>query len=106
MASAGWNSRNEALFRAANEEIARARNELGLLDGKTPFLCECDDAACRTVVQLAVDEYDEVRADAARFVVVPGHGIASGQLVADREGYALVEAPPDVQAHHERGRAA
>ena len=60
MATGDWSARNEAVFRAANEEIARARNELGLFDGKTPFLCECDDAECRTVVPLAVDEYDEV----------------------------------------------
>ena len=106
MAEADSSKRNEALFRAANEEIARARNELGVFDGKTPFLCECEDATCRTIVPLNVDEYDEVRADSARFVVVPGHGISTGEVVADRGDYAIVERQMDVQGHHHRGRAA
>src|SRR5436189_3437741 len=39
-------TRNEALFRDANEEIRRTQVDLGLSGQPVPFLCECDDETC------------------------------------------------------------
>jgi hypothetical protein len=66
-------ARNEAVFRDANERIAERREALAAVEGRTPFLCECEDERCTEVVLLTRVEYERVRAEATRFVVVPGH---------------------------------
>jgi hypothetical protein len=82
---------NEATFRDANEEIERVREELSLVDGKTPFFCECEDANCRDVVQLDLREYEAVRAQPTTFLVAPGHPYSSGHLVEDCHTYLIVQ---------------
>ena len=37
------------------------------------FVCECGDPECTIPVSLSLAEYEEVRADPTRFVVIPGH---------------------------------
>lgn len=66
-------ARNETVFRDANERIAERRAELPAVEGRTPFLCECEDERCTALVLLSAEEYGLVRKDATRFVVVPGH---------------------------------
>jgi hypothetical protein len=65
-------ARNDATFRQANEEI-RARAEEWGIGGSLPAICECADVACTTVVSLTREEYEDVRAHPARFILVPGH---------------------------------
>jgi hypothetical protein len=65
--------RNERLFREANDKIAVRRDELGALDGLTPFLCECEEERCTSIVHLTTREYSQVRAAPYTFVIVPGH---------------------------------
>ena len=65
--------RNERLFRDANERIAERRDDLELVDGLTPFLCECEDETCTEIVRLDVSDYRRVRREPFTFVVVPGH---------------------------------
>jgi hypothetical protein len=79
-------ARNEALFREANEEIRRVQLELGLTHGRMPFICECDDEACRTIVRLTADEYERVRANGALFLVALEHP-TEGRIVERRDGY-------------------
>jgi hypothetical protein len=75
----------------ANEHIRRTQAELGLGDGdKLPFLCECDDVLCRTLVRLTVAEYGVARAAGDRCVVVDGHPY-SGSVVFDGDGYAVID---------------
>jgi hypothetical protein len=75
----------------ANRHIRRTQEELGLADGdKLPFLCECDDPACRTLVRLTSREYDAARAVGDRWIVSPGHPFR-GRVVVDGDGYAVVE---------------
>lgn len=75
----------------ANEQIRRAQARLGLGDGeKLPFLCECDDVACRTILKLTTAEYDSARIRDGRCIVVPGHP-HGGRVVHDGDGYAVVE---------------
>ncbi|HLY94273.1 MAG TPA: hypothetical protein VKP14_05470 [Gaiellaceae bacterium] len=64
-------AKTEALFREVNERIAETAKDF---DAKRPeFICECDDPSCTHRVEASLDEYEEVRADPATFMVVPGH---------------------------------
>lgn len=71
--------RADSAFRDANEQIL-ARAEEQLMDGGqlVPFICECADEDCVTIVQLTVPEYEEVRTDSRQFVNVIGHQRAEG----------------------------
>ena len=42
---------NNAVFREANERIQGAAEAYGL-DGFLPFLCECPDPTCTTIVEM------------------------------------------------------
>jgi len=74
----------------ANERIRAAQEELGIDDGnRLPFLCECDDSACRTIVRVTAAEYVEARSS-GWYVVATGHPGAR-RVVAGGDGYAVVE---------------
>jgi hypothetical protein len=81
---------NEAIFRDANEAIAAARRGLALVDRKTPFVCECEDAACRELIRLELGEYEAVRASSTTFVIARGHP-SSGRAIAEHDSYVVVE---------------
>ena len=62
------------MFRSINERI----RELGQrfsedADDSLAFVCECADETCVERVQMTMEQYDEMRAIPARFVVIPGH---------------------------------
>jgi hypothetical protein len=62
---------NEATFRSANEKQRSAA--AAIVEGEeelVPFLCECHDLACTSVVLVTLREYEDVRA-------VPTDGLAS-----------------------------
>jgi hypothetical protein len=80
-------AQNEMLFREANEEIRRVQLHLGL-DGRMPFICECDDEACRTIVRLTAEEYEHVRAGGTLFVIASKHP-TEGRIVERRDGYCI-----------------
>jgi hypothetical protein len=86
-------ARNNATFRDANEHISAAAGVYGI-DSPVPFICECGDANCSEIVRLTLDEYEEIRAYSRHFLHVPGHQDAAGvaQIVAQRDGYVIVEA--------------
>jgi hypothetical protein len=81
---------NEVTFRQANEELRRRRDALGL-DGTTPFLCECEEESCTTLLHLTAQEYGEARAEASRFVLAPDHPFTNGTVVAENERFILVD---------------
>ena len=82
--------RNELLFREANEQIAERRDELRVVDTRTPFLCECEDATCTAIVRLHPDEYRQVRAERHTFVVVPGHPTIGEPTSLSGDGWLCV----------------
>lgn len=84
-------AKNEALFRDANERIRALRSRLETVDSLTPFICECEDAACRAVVRLDVDHYEAVRAEPNRFLIAAGHPTTQARVVAEHNGYSIVE---------------
>ncbi len=65
-------ARHEATFRAANEDIAKVVADMHEIP-LAPFLCECEDVRCTTILQLTLDEYRDARSNPRRFVVRPGH---------------------------------
>jgi hypothetical protein len=80
---------NEAAFREANERIEAAAIELNPPLERVPFLCECDDVACRELIPLTCEEYEHVRTDGAVFVVAPGHWNGS-EILEERDTYAVI----------------
>ena len=81
---------NETLFRDANERIERRRRELGVED-PTPYICECSHEACLDIVRMPAAEYLAVRSDPTHFLQVPGHADDTEVVVAEHDGYVIVE---------------
>ena len=75
-------ARTESAFREVNERIAE--NARRFDGGSTDFICECDDPSCTERVKATLREYEEVRANGARFLLAHGHGDRSIELVVER----------------------
>jgi len=82
-------AKNEAAFRDANEKIDSRRRELEL-DRATPYLCECEDETCTSLVRLTVSEYEYARSEPHRFVVSRGHQHRD-RIVDESPEFVLVE---------------
>jgi hypothetical protein len=77
-------ARTESLFRDVNERIAEVADRLGSDDAE--FVCECADAGCGERVEVLLHDYEQVRADGARFLVAPGHEEPAYEQVVERNG--------------------
>jgi hypothetical protein len=88
---------NEARFREINERVERDLEPLvDTADELLPFVCECGRPNCTDGIGLTVAEYESVRRDAMRFVVVPGHEIEDVEDVVDRtDRYVVVRKHPE-----------
>lgn len=82
---------NEARFRQANEQIHGKVLELGTSDRTAPYLCECEDERCTTVILLTAAEYENVRSDPRRFAVASGHEDGDTRVVNRRDGFTVIE---------------
>jgi hypothetical protein len=89
--SAEQSARNESAFRRANESLEEKAAALGLAEERTPYLCECENRRCTDVVQLTRKEYEAVRAEPNRFLMVPGHQEASDVLVQQEPSFVVIE---------------
>jgi hypothetical protein len=100
-------ARNEVIFREANEQIRTLRDEFVGLDANTPFVCECDDEACRTIIRLTLPDYEAIRAHPTRFAIANGHGSNTATLIGRNDGYFVIEkhglAGEIAEAHDPRG---
>ena len=82
--------------RAAAAEInGRQVNEAieprGRPEETAVFVCECGHLGCNETVELAIAEYEAVRTDFDRFLIVPGHEIEEvDQVVERRDSYFVV----------------
>ena len=82
---------NEKRLKRANE-LVDARREDELRGRKELFLCECSNNDCTSTLQLRWDEYRDVRRNANRYVIRPGHETADVDRVLEQhDGYVLVE---------------
>jgi hypothetical protein len=82
---------NEAVFREANERIEDLNQSFATITDELVLVCECGDGKCVEKISMSPQEYEELRADATNFAIVPGHEISDvEQVVAQREGYYVV----------------
>jgi hypothetical protein len=81
---------NEALFRDANESVRAVQRDLGLADGRMPFICECHTPECRQIVRVLQTDYERIRRHGRRFLVAPGHE-PGGRFVERYDDYCVVE---------------
>lgn len=96
-------AKNEALFRDVNERIAEVAHSLAddgerlLLEG---LVCECVDPLCtQRLGPIAPEEYEAIRGDARRFLIVPEHDDPQEETVVEkRTGYWIVEKREGVPA--------
>jgi hypothetical protein len=79
---------NQRRFRLANERIDEARAELGFDGERIPFLCECPDVGCTSVVPLSADEYAAIRSDDL-YVLLEAHLPPGEEAVSRHEGYVV-----------------
>jgi hypothetical protein len=83
-------ARTEALFRDVNERIAESAQRFDA--ATTQFVCECADPNCAHRVEASIDEYEDVRADGATFMLAPGHAHDDiERVVEDRGRFHVVE---------------
>ena len=79
---------------AKNEVSARDLNERF---GIRRFVCECGDPHCTDVLQLPLEIYQAVRADARRFIVAPEHEMPEIEdVIRRREGWYVVRKRDEV----------
>ena len=83
---------NEATFRAANERIREAEEELDPPLERVPYLCECDDVQCHEPMRLTAPEYEHIRENGATFGVLRGHS-SNGDVVEEHGHYVVVRKP-------------
>ena len=82
---------NEAVFREINEGIERGQWP-GEEDSPISFRCECARLGCNELVELNLREYQDVRSNPRRFIVLPGHERLDVEVVVERRsGYLVVE---------------
>lgn len=85
-------AKNEASFRLINERLRNGLRRLPQTSELVPFVCECGSRRCADTVELTSEEYEAVRAQGNRFVVLPGHVFPEYEtLVAEHDRYAIVE---------------
>ena len=83
---------NEALFRQVNDRIEDLAGGSVSPAGVFDIVCECGDITCTEHLTLAPQVYEQARAAATRFVVVPGHVVDDLESVVDRgPGYEIIE---------------
>ena len=82
---------NESVFRQINEGIERGQWP-GEEDSPVGFRCECARLGCNELLELSVRDYERVRANPRRFMVIPGHERLDVEMVVERRaGYLVVE---------------
>jgi hypothetical protein len=83
-------ARTEALFRDVNERIAESAQRFDA--DSTQFVCECADPNCTHRLKATLDEYEDVRADGATFMLAPGHAHKDiERVLEDRGRFHVVE---------------
>jgi hypothetical protein len=76
----------EANGRRINEAIERGEGGAG----SAVFVCECGYVGCNATVELSIEDYEAVRTDFNRFLIVPGHEIEAVEEVVERHRRHLV----------------
>src|SRR5947208_17159144 len=82
---------NESIFRQVNEQI-ESLHDLGAGDRTMSAICECARADCTESFEITLSEYENVRADPPRYVIVSGHALRDFDAVVEsRDEYGVAE---------------
>jgi hypothetical protein len=95
-------AKNEALLREVNERIHEVGERLQVLpeDNALDFRCECGRPDCDGYVSMPAADYERVRSDNDRFVLVPGHEDPEIERVVERaERYVVVDKRPEAEPY-------
>lgn len=83
-------ARTEAAFREVNEAIAETAARFDAQEAD--FICECADPQCAHRVSAELEDYEQVRSDATRFLLAPGHHEPQVERVVEHtEEFDVVE---------------
>jgi len=84
-------AQNEIAFREVNEQNAHAGQSMPP-PKQIELVCECSDRDCRRVLMMPFAEYEWLRQNPWRFVVLPGHEAPAVESVVELyDGYVIVE---------------
>jgi hypothetical protein len=90
---------NESIFREVNEQIESLNRDFGTERENMTAICECANGDCTERLEIPVAEYEKVRADARRYIIVKGHDLPEYEaVVAQEDGYDVVEKENDTAA--------
>lgn len=91
--AAAWQhraARNQALFRAINEELRIATRPQE--PESFTIACECADPGCVETLDVAVEQYRQIRAVPTHFIVLPGHIYPEVErVIVDDARFQIVE---------------
>lgn len=83
---------NESRFRQINDKL---RDDLAKLPSEPeaiPFVCECGSNSCEGVIEITLADYEAVRANSRRFLILPDHDIPTVErVVASAPSHMVVE---------------
>jgi len=84
-------ARNEASAREINERIEESYDS-HRLDTYTNMVCECGRSDCDVFIAITKAEYEEVRSDPRRFVVIRSHLAPDVEdVVSENDRFVVVE---------------
>jgi hypothetical protein len=88
--------RNEALFRAVNENLEGLNETFAVITDEFEIVCECGYADCHQQLTIPKDDYTRIREDPTLFVLVPGHEDVTSEAVVeeDHDTYVVVRKHP------------
>jgi hypothetical protein len=85
-------AKNESSFRDINERLEAGLRQIRHAPRLHQFICECGDRKCEASVLVTFEEYERVRGDSRRFLIVPGHVYPETErVVAGNARYEVVE---------------
>lgn len=83
--------RRAAVAEINGRQVNEAIEPRGRPEKTAVFVCECGHLGCSETVEIAIAEYEAVRTDFDRFLVVPGHEIEEvDEVVERRDSYFVV----------------
>jgi hypothetical protein len=83
-------AKTESLFRNVNEGIREASDRLD--SEVADFICECGEPTCTEHIRVPLEDYEQVREHATRFLVRPGHVKGPIERVVEQERhYTVIE---------------
>ncbi|MDQ2982377.1 MAG: hypothetical protein M3R70_00410 [Actinomycetota bacterium] len=82
----GGATSNQTVIRQVNDVVAAGFDRGELME----LLCECGRTGCTRLVPVLRDDFDAVREQAGRFIVVPEHELGQSEVIAHRAGFAIV----------------